>query len=146
MITEEQKPNIQEEFGIFRYKQLIEDELIENDTRGIQESKSDINNMVIFQKKLVNFLQRIQTSVNFHLEFWNKLLEETPDVQKLLLLGSKITNTVEKVSEEFTKLEEMNPNHIKCLQSYGYFLKEIVNNDTEGNRIIEKAEYVAKTN
>jgi hypothetical protein len=94
----------------------------------------------------VNFLQRIQTSVNFHLEFWNKLLEETPDVQKLLLLGSKITNTVEKVSEEFTKLEEMNPNHIKCLQSYGYFLKEIVNNDTEGNRIIEKAEYVAKTN
>ena len=40
----------------------------------------------------------------------------------------------------------MNPNHIKCLNSYGHFLKEIVNDDTEGNRIIEKSEYVFKNN
>jgi hypothetical protein len=31
MVTEENKPNIQEEFSIYRYKNLIEEELVEND-------------------------------------------------------------------------------------------------------------------
>lgn len=40
----------------------------------------------------------------------------------------------------------MNPNHIKCLEIYGNFLKEIVNDEQEGVRVIEKAEYVSKSN
>lgn len=71
----------------------------------------------------------IEKSVSFHLEFWNKLLEEQPDIQKLLHLGSKITNTVEHTAELFEQLQEMNPNHIKCLEMYGNFLKEIVNDE-----------------
>ncbi len=39
----------------------------------------------------------------------------------------------------------MNPNHIRCLEIYGNFLKEIVNDDTEGGRILEKADYVGKS-
>ena len=39
----------------------------------------------------------------------------------------------------------MNSNHIKCLEMYGFFLKDIVNDDQEGGRILEKAEYVAKS-
>lgn len=31
MITEENKPNVQEEFSIYRYKNLIEEEMIESD-------------------------------------------------------------------------------------------------------------------
>lgn len=33
MITEESKPNLQEEFSIYRYKHLIEEELVEGDLR-----------------------------------------------------------------------------------------------------------------
>lgn len=40
---------------------------------------------------------------------------------------------------------EMNSNHIKCLEIYGYFLKEVVNDDVEGNKILEKADYVSKS-
>lgn len=39
----------------------------------------------------------------------------------------------------------MNPNHIKCLEIYGNFLKDIVNDDVEGQRILEKAEYIGKS-
>ena len=39
----------------------------------------------------------------------------------------------------------MNPNQIKCLEMYGYFLKEIVNDDVEGARILDKADYVGKS-
>lgn len=94
----------------------------------------------------------LENSVNFaifknkqHLEFWRELLEENPDIQKLQNLGSKITNTVENTNELFKKLTEMNPNHIKCLEIYGNFLKEIVNDDIEGQRILEKADYVSKS-
>jgi hypothetical protein len=57
-------------------------------------------------------------------------------------LGSKITNTVESTNEFFKKLIDMNPNHIKCLEIYGNFLKEIVNDGVEGDRILDKAIYV----
>ncbi len=39
----------------------------------------------------------------------------------------------------------MNPNHIKCLEIYGNFLRDIVNDDAEGSRILEKAEYIGKS-
>ncbi len=57
-------------------------------------------------------------------------------------MGSKITNTVESTNEFFKKLIDMNPNHIKCLEIYGNFLKEIVNDGVEGDRILDKAIYV----
>lgn len=45
----------------------------------------------------------------------------------------------------FRSLTEMNPNHIKCLEIFGHFLKEIVNDDTEGDRILDKALYVKRS-
>ena len=48
MVTEENKPNIQEEFSIYRYKNLIEEELIENDQRSIDSKGVDVNIIVVF--------------------------------------------------------------------------------------------------
>lgn len=76
MITEESKPNLQEEFSIYRFKHLIEEELIEGDMRGQENKGVEVNNIVSFQNKLVIFLAALEKSVSFHLEFWNKLLEE----------------------------------------------------------------------
>ncbi|KAM3130308.1 hypothetical protein pb186bvf_017604 [Paramecium bursaria] len=145
MITEENKPNMQEEFSIYRYKNLIEEEMQENDQRAQENKGIDVNMMVIFQNKFVTFLGSIEKSVTLHMEFWRELLEENPDIQKLQSLGSKITNTVESTNDFFKVLNDMNPNHIKCLQIYGKFLKEIVNDDVEGQRILEKSDYISKS-
>ena len=56
-------------------------------------------------------------------------MEENPDIQKLQSLGSKITNSLEITAEQFKGLSDMNPNHIKCLEMYGFFLRDIVNED-----------------
>ncbi|EGR33954.1 PAS domain S-box family protein, partial [Ichthyophthirius multifiliis] len=93
---------------------------------------------------MVEFVNEIVLSVNLYLEFWNKLQEEQPDIRKLLILGSKINKMVGKVKQLYSELEEMNQNNIKILNCYYFFLKEIVNNNTEGNRILEKIEYVQK--
>jgi hypothetical protein len=138
MITEENKPNIQEEFSIFRFKNLIEEEMVESDIRTSESKGIDVNIIVHFQNKFVQFQSSIEKSVDLHLDFWRELLEENPDIQKLQSLGSKITNTVEITTAQFKKLNEINPNHIKMLQIYGNFLKDIVNDDIEGQRILEK--------
>lgn len=119
--------------------------MIENDNRNTENKGIDVNIIVHFQNRFVEFQQLLASSVNLHLDFWRELLEETPDIQKLQSLGSKITNTVEFTRDQFKKLMDMNPNHIKCLEIYGNFLKEVVNDETEGNKILEKAEYVSKS-
>jgi hypothetical protein len=48
MITEENKPNIQEEFSIYRYKNIIEEEMIETDMRNAEMKAVDVNNIVHF--------------------------------------------------------------------------------------------------
>jgi len=83
MITEENKPNLQEEFSIYRYKNLIEEEMIENDLRNSENKGVDVNVIVQFQNKFVIFLSSIEKSVTLHMEFWRELLEENPDIQKL---------------------------------------------------------------
>ena len=40
----------------------------------------------------------------------------------------------------------MNQNNIKCLTIYGNYLKDIVNDDQEGARLLEKADYVDRSN
>lgn len=106
--------------------------MIENDQRNSEQKGVDVNIIVVFQNKFVVFLGSIEKSVNLHLEFWRELLEENPDIQKLQQLGSKITNTVENTNDLFKRLNDMNPNHIKCLEIYGNFLRDIVNDDVEG--------------
>jgi hypothetical protein len=138
MIAEENKPNLQEDYSIYRYKNLIEEEMLEGDIRTSETKGIDVNIIVHFQNKFVEFQSSIEKSVDLYLDFWKELLEENPDIQKLQSLGSKITNAVEHTTELFKKLIEINTNHIKMLQIYGNFLKFIVNDDIEGQRIIEK--------
>ena len=112
--------------------------MIENDIRNSESKGIDFNMIVNFQNKFVDFQTAIHDSVDLHLDFWKELLEDNPDIHKLQALGSRITTTVEETSDQFKKLNEMNQNNIKCLEIYGYYLKDIVNDDSEGQRILEK--------
>lgn len=145
MITEENKPNVEEDFSIFSYKNVIEEEMIENDARNSESKGVDVNIIVDFQNKFVDFQAAVENAVDLHLEFWRELLENNPDIQKLQSLGSKITHSFEETSAEFRKLNEINPNHIKMLQIYGNYLKDVMNDDVEGQRTLEKADYVEKS-
>lgn len=106
--TGECKPNLQEEFSIFRYKHLIEEEMAEADALSAESKGVEVNTIVQFQNKFVDFTGYIERAVVLHLEFWGKLLEETPDISKIILLGSKITNTVGLVTDTFSQLQEIN--------------------------------------
>jgi PAS domain S-box-containing protein len=145
MQAAEMKPNYQEEFSIYRYKMIIEEEMIEADMRNNNEMNGmDVNQMVQFQNYYVKFVSTIEKAVKLHYEFWKELLEESPDIKKLESLGSSITKIVEDSRKQFDVLSDINSNHHKCLDLFGRFLKEVVNDDINGQRIIEKAQKVSK--
>ncbi|KAL4478284.1 hypothetical protein ABPG72_016596 [Tetrahymena utriculariae] len=141
MIAREHKPNIQEEFSIFRFANLIEDEIKDSDEKTGDTRNVDVNKIVLFQKRFIEFQEIIDKSVQLHLDFWRELLEENPEIQKIESMGSKITSTVEQVKDQFQKLRDIYSNHIKCLEIYGYFLKDIVNDDIEGEKILDNVKY-----
>jgi PAS domain S-box-containing protein len=145
MIARENKPSVEQEFAIYRYKSLIEEEIIDDDSKTSETKGIDVNIIVHFQNMFVAFQAALENAVELHLDFWRELLEANPGIYKLQSLGSMITHSVEEISERYKKLNDINPNHIKMLQSYGQFLKNIVNDDVEGQRVLEKADYVIKS-
>ena len=68
---------------MFRFKALIEEDMLEADLLIIEEKGIDVNKIVHFQDKFVTFQKAIETSVLMHMEFWMELLEDNPYIQKL---------------------------------------------------------------
>lgn len=112
---------------------MIEDDIRNFDSRGV-----DVNLIVHFQERFVALQGEIGKAVNLQLDFWRELEQSNPNVQKLLSLGSKITVQADTVKTAYSKLYEINSNHIKMLQMYGNFLADVLNDKFEAQRIIEK--------
>lgn len=144
MIAETHKPGLQEEFAIYRYRNIIEDEMIDSDIRGSEAKGLDLNIIITYQNKFIDFVNNIEKAVNFHLDFWRELLEENPDIEKLQNLGSRLTHQVDISSENFQKLVQINPNNVRTMQIYGNFLREIINDDHQGKVLLDKAESIEK--
>jgi len=138
MKSEEVRPDIQEEFSVFRYKNIIEKEMLEKDIRNANSRGIDVNMIVHFQEKFVIFQKEVGKSVKMQLNFWQELEQSTPNVQQLLLLGSKITVQAEIVKNAYSQLSTINSNHIRMLKIYGNFLQDIMNDSFEAQRILEK--------
>lgn len=68
---------------MYRFKALIEEDMLEADLLVIEEKGIDVNKIVHFQDKFVTFQKAIETSVLMHMEFWMELLEDNPDIQRL---------------------------------------------------------------
>jgi PAS domain S-box-containing protein len=143
--TKENKPSLQEEFAVFRHKLIIEEEMIEAEMRNADTTGMNVNQMVDFQNKFVLFVNKIESAVNLHGDFWRELTEENPDTKKLQNLGSKITNIIEETQKDFDKLNEINSTHTKCLEIYGYFLKDVVNDENNGQRILDRCQKLNKS-
>ena len=112
---------------------MVEKDNLSNDVRGL-----DVNNMVSFQKHLIEFQTTVEDAVNMYVEFWRELFEENPDIQKLQNLGGKINSILENIKKIYSELHNLNPNNIVLLETYGNFLKDIVNDANEGKKFIER--------
>ena len=134
--AEQNKPPFDEQFIIFRYKKLIEDEIAESQQDG--QGGLDVVSEVAFQNHLRQLQANIEKSALLHMEFWSQLSEDNPDLSKLNDSGSKINSSVHNVEEHWNKLLKINANNAKAMRLYGKYLIEIINDKESGDLLLEK--------
>jgi hypothetical protein len=135
--AEQNKPPFDEQFIIFRYKKIIEDEIAESQAEG--QGGLDVVSESAFQNHLRQLQANIEKSALLHMEFWSQLSEDNPDLAKLNDIGSKINSSVHNVEEHWNKLLKINANNAKAMRLYGKFLIEIINDKEAGDDLLEKA-------
>lgn len=134
--AEQNKPSFDEQFIIFRYKKILEDEIAERQNDG--QGGLDVVSEVAFQNHLRQLQANIEKSALLHMEFWSQLSEDNPDLSKLNDGGSKINSSVQNVEENWIKLMKINPNNAKAMRLYGKYLIEIINDKEAGDHLLER--------
>jgi hypothetical protein len=138
LIAEKHQPSFDEQFLIFRYRKLIEDEMadVQADT---QEGVMDTISMIAYDNYLKKFKEAIERSAHLHMEFWLEVLELESDLGKLDKTGSKIHASITLVEDYWKKLQKINPNTPKALKLYAKFLTEILNDKEAGGELMSRA-------
>lgn len=99
--AEKQNPSFEEEFKIFRYRNIIEDELHD----GAENSNGlDYVAALNFENYFSRFKNQIQKSSFLHLEFWNHLMDDQPDLVKLAEQGARINTSIHHVEDQWKKI------------------------------------------
>ncbi len=122
----ELSPPFEEEFLIHRYQKLADDFSDANGEHG------DLAAKFAYESSFRQCQQHIQKSAALHLEFWNCLREDRPDITKLNECGSKINQSIVMVESYWNQLQKMNSNVPKALKLYAKFLIEILNDKDGG--------------
>mmetsp|Transcript_18943 Transcript_18943/g.16338 ORF Transcript_18943/g.16338 Transcript_18943/m.16338 type:complete len:244 (+) Transcript_18943:1339-2070(+) len=142
--AESSKPPLDEEFIIYRYKKIIEDEIAESQNEGT--GGLDVVSEIAFQNHLKSCQANIEKSALLHMEFWSQLSEENPDLGKLNDIGSKINSSIQNVEEHWNKLQKINQHNTRAIRLYGKFVIEILNDKETGEALLEKARTITNGN
>lgn len=134
--AEMNKPPIDIQFVIYKYKKIIEDEIAES--QNDNTTGMDIVNEITFDNQFKQFQTNIERCSLLHMEFWSQLSEDTPDLTKLNELGSKINSSTDQVEQFWIKLRKISFNLPKAMRLYAKFLMEIINDKKEGETLINK--------
>jgi len=142
--AERSSPPFDEQFVIYRYRKLIEEESSEvqgdgNANSGAQSANLDVVSIIAYDNHLRQCKDQIERAAYLHMEFWNELQQRRPDLAKLSKTGSRINETITDIEEHWTKLQKINPNNPKALRMYGDFLIEILNDREAGQELISRA-------
>eukprot|EP01022_Parablepharisma_sp_SALTPOND_P033551 TRINITY_DN88_c0_g1_i1.p1 TRINITY_DN88_c0_g1~~TRINITY_DN88_c0_g1_i1.p1 ORF type:complete len:1755 (-),score=211.95 TRINITY_DN88_c0_g1_i1:16687-21951(-) len=142
--AEKNGPPFDEQFVIYRYRKLMEEETTEvqgegNPGSGAQSANLDVVSIIAYDNHMRQCKEQIERAAYFHMEFWTELQQRRPDLAKLSKTGSKINTTIAEVEDHWTKLQKINPNNPKALRMYGDFLIEILNDREAGQELISRA-------
>lgn len=126
--TEKHFPTFEEEFIIFRYKKLLEEQTAE---LGDNEDNLDVVSNIEYKNHFNTFKNSIAKVATLYLEFWSLLSNPNQDCQedltKLNDYGTKINVLVEDINSNFEKIQKLKHNDKPTIKYYADFLNDILN-------------------
>ena len=137
-IAQKKKPSLQQQFTIFRYKNIIE-EYIQQDHVDHKHVYPELSNVIEFERLFGEMQRAIEKVCNLQVEFWTHLTTVVPDLNILNDLGKKVYEAGEEAEQFWNQLCKINPNYSQALSIYGEYLKDIRNHEHLGNAYIERS-------
>ncbi len=146
MCARESAPNLYEGFLIYRMmyaiplltedRNRIEMQIIKRES--LQQSSSEIDNLIMFQQILAEMQEIMQESLKLFIGFWKELQDESPNFQYLGNMSHEITSIAGKIRVSYKHLIAINPTNIYCRMLYALFLKKIMKDEFEAFDIYEE--------
>lgn len=104
-LAESQKPALDESFMIYRYKKLIDEDILESRKN---QNNAELMAEVTLDTHIKEIQQNIEKSTIYYIEFWSQLNEETPDLSKLYEIGTKLNLANLILRDNWKKITKMN--------------------------------------
>jgi hypothetical protein len=127
-------PLFEEQFIIFRYKKLIEEnssEVADND------ENLDVVSNIAYKNHFNQFKNCISKAATLYIDFWGLLLnpnqDNNEDLSKLNDYGSKINVLIEEINVHLEKMQKLKQNDQEVLRLYSDFLNDILNDKEKSN-------------
>ncbi|EGR30840.1 PAS domain S-box family protein [Ichthyophthirius multifiliis] len=139
-IAEKTKPSFDEQFIIYRYKKILEenlDQIGEN-----EENENDIVKLIAFDSHIQQCEEYMKLSAQMHKEFWAELKEENPGLLKLNIIGSKISKAVHEAKSHYYDMQKINSKIHQTIKTFGKYLIYVLNDRENGKILLEKAEFI----
>jgi len=136
MKSEKKNPSFAEQFLIYRFKRVIEEEMTES--AGNDSANLDIVSALAYQNHRQHWETYMETASQLHTKFWSYLTEDVNDLGKLSEIGSEINSTLALVEEHWDRMQRYKQNSGKIVRLYANFLVQVLN-DKEGSKELMKS-------
>lgn len=104
-----------------------------------KDSSIDVNDVPL-QSLMKQFNKEMENVTILHTEIWGHLQEETPNLKRLLRVGTQILLDLTRIEKTWQKFYKFSLNNrAKYLLIYGKFLKNVVNDQARGQALIQEA-------
>jgi len=134
-----------QQLAVHRMKTLINRAICEHEQSQTGPSIDlDLNIYLKFEKKRREMEHKMHECTQKIMQFWGMLLSVNLKIDKMYLLGGKISRGLQKTHKVFKDILEIFSDHIKTYATYSKFLFEVANNEIEAFEYKEKAEQITR--
>lgn len=122
----ETDPSFGEQFIIYRFRKILTEKLEENQEGG---EKTDLIEIIRFDNYISLCEEGMDISGRLHKEFWIELLEESPNLTHLNLIGARITQTSNVIRDNYRELRKLCPDGqglVELQYNYALYLMFII--------------------
>ena len=117
----------------------IEREMKEAEIKTRDRSGVNIVNVMQYHKMFSDFFSKINANFSVYYKFWSELVEEKPKAAVLKDSGTIICSKNDEIEKAYYLLIETAGAQLKTIILYGNYLKYLVNDEEQAEKIMTKA-------
>ena len=141
-IEEKQKPSLRDQFLIYKYKRVIDEEISALAKKTVADTSIDVEKIMEFESYYETFRKQAETIANLANRFWEQLKSKDLDVNGLYEIGSKMGIIYKEMQKNCNAAIELFPHNFKIYSEFGNFERYIMNNDMVAKNYNVKAKQI----